>query len=81
MDGDWGQWGAWASCTKSCAGGEMIRIRKCDSPAPDHDGKMCPGTEQDTIACNEKLCPGNNYLLFIGFNLDAKILILQRDVN
>ena len=65
VDGVWGHWGAWTSCSKSCAGGEKIRIRECDNPAPEHGGDICSGTEQDNSTCNKQPCPGNKSYLFI----------------
>ena len=65
VDGVWGHWGAWTGCSKSCAGGEKIRIRECDNPAPDHDGETCPGIKQESSNCNPQSCPGNKCLLYI----------------
>ena len=65
MDGAWGHWGTWTSCSKSCAGGKKIRIRECDKPAPDYGGESCFGIKEDNGTCNEQPCPGNKMRLFI----------------
>ncbi|XP_021348029.1 signal peptide, CUB and EGF-like domain-containing protein 1 [Mizuhopecten yessoensis] len=57
VDGGYGQWGDWSICSKSCEGGQMVRNRVCDSPAPDPDGKPCTGQANETEACNVKPCP------------------------
>ena len=69
VDGVWGSWGAWASCSKSCGGGEKIRIRECDNPAPDHGGETCSGTEQGNGTCNQQPCQGNKSRLFINLTV------------
>ncbi|XP_069124614.1 uncharacterized protein [Argopecten irradians] len=57
VDGKFGPWGEWSQCSKSCAGGQMMRIRECDSPAPEPDGKPCAGPTTETGACNTNACP------------------------
>ena len=58
VDGRWGQWGQWASCTHSCGGGTRNRTRQCNSPAPDHGGLFCVGTDAQVDYCNNERCPG-----------------------
>lgn len=36
IDGMWSQWSEW-----NCIGTTMIRVRKCDNPAPKNGGKEC----------------------------------------
>ncbi|XP_022785409.1 A disintegrin and metalloproteinase with thrombospondin motifs adt-1-like [Stylophora pistillata] len=57
VDGNWGEWGAWTKCSKSCGGGEHSRKRLCDSPAPAHGGKICEGAFRQRRPCNENNCP------------------------
>ena len=71
VDGGWGPWDDWSSCSSSCGGGQQSRIRLCNSPLPDASGSPCityeiffpsrteDGTlkETDTQICNNKDCP------------------------
>ena len=74
--GNWGNWGEWSNCSSICGQvcqymsayvvsicgqGRIQRYRKCDSPAPEHGGKDCPGDNwtpegikkwTQIIACN-----------------------------
>ena len=39
--------------------GTKSRVRLCDSPAPEEDGKPCIGDDFQNIPCNEDYhCPG-----------------------
>ena len=58
VDGQWGDWGAWTTCNKSCGGGNKSRERKCNDPAPDHGGSACMGIDQESHPCNPQECPG-----------------------
>ncbi|XP_060063505.1 uncharacterized protein LOC132543964 [Ylistrum balloti] len=57
VDGRFGHWGEWSTCSKSCAGGMMVRKRECDSPAPDPEGKPCSGQATETGSCKPNPCP------------------------
>ncbi|XP_053376701.1 SCO-spondin-like [Mercenaria mercenaria] len=48
VDGEWGQWQAWAQCT---CGNTHQRKRDCDSPAPVANGAYCVGSATDTAPC------------------------------
>ena len=51
------QWGAWTTCTRSCAGGTRQRVRQA-ARAPAFGGIAC-GTLTSTVACNAHACPVN----------------------
>ena len=59
VNGNWGAWGDWASCTVTCDGGSKMRSRTCDSPSPmggDHcdvDGSQA----EETTNCADEACP------------------------
>nr|XP_022339845.1 semaphorin-5B-like [Crassostrea virginica] len=57
IDGSWGAWAAWGSCSKSCGGGRKSRTRICDNPKPANGGKECPGGSADFDDCNTAACP------------------------
>ena len=60
VDGGYGRWSEYSSCTKSCGGGTKERRRKCNNPPPEHGGKNCSrlGLTYEVVACNIKPCPG-----------------------
>ena len=65
VNGAYGPWSAWSSCTKTCGGGVQSRSRECNDPVPDPDGLPCVGPSNDTEACNVDVCPGSFYRLFV----------------
>ena len=63
VDGSWGSWKPWnGKCSRSCGGGTETWWRECDSPAPAHGGKSCPGSASEKRSCNTQPCsvPGND---------------------
>uniref|UniRef100_A0A674NEK4 Thrombospondin 1 n=1 Tax=Takifugu rubripes TaxID=31033 RepID=A0A674NEK4_TAKRU len=57
INGNWGPWSPWDTCTLTCGGGVQIRKRLCNDPEPKHGGKECVGDAKDIQACNNKSCP------------------------
>ncbi|XP_044178032.1 coadhesin-like [Acropora millepora] len=58
VDGNWGEWGPWSECSRSCGGGNHSRTRECNNPAPANGGKQCDGPfRQRDRLCNEHECP------------------------
>ncbi|XP_060581396.1 SCO-spondin-like [Ruditapes philippinarum] len=60
VDGIWGAWGPWASCSKSCGGGKQTKSRTCQyrgSSASTPHGKPCDGESVKSQACNADACP------------------------
>ena len=70
IDGGWGVWSAWSECPVTCGGGQQIRSRLCNSPAPNNGGATCPGQNQDSQACSIQTCGGpppvGKAILFFG---------------
>ena len=58
VNGNWGSWTEWGSCTLSCGGGTRVRSRGCDSPAPSRNGRYCVGSDRQIDYCNKDDCPG-----------------------
>ncbi|XP_067016400.1 SCO-spondin-like isoform X2 [Acropora muricata] len=58
VNGGWGEWSLWSSCSESCGPGTAIRTRRCDSPPPGPGGK-CIGLSFESQLCDEGPCPGN----------------------
>uniref|UniRef100_A0A7M5XCX9 SUEL-type lectin domain-containing protein n=1 Tax=Clytia hemisphaerica TaxID=252671 RepID=A0A7M5XCX9_9CNID len=59
VNGRYGNWTSFRSCTKSCGGGSQSRSRSCNNPAPKYGGKACVGSATDSRACNTQNCPIN----------------------
>ncbi|XP_078262496.1 thrombospondin-1 [Rhinoraja longicauda] len=57
IDGRWGIWSPWNTCTVTCGGGIQESTRLCDSPAPKHGGKKCVGQPRKTQPCKKGGCP------------------------
>ena len=58
VNGGWGKWTKWSSCSEDCGGGYKVRTRKCDDPKPKAGGKKCHGPKVQRLRCNVKACPG-----------------------
>ncbi|XP_043943348.1 A disintegrin and metalloproteinase with thrombospondin motifs 20 [Protopterus annectens] len=57
VDGDWGPWGQYSSCSRSCGGGIKIAARNCNKPEPKNGGKYCVGRRLKFRSCNTNSCP------------------------
>ena len=55
---NWGMWGAWSACSRTCGSGTWTRSRSCDNPTPAHGGSDFPGNKYDTTQCFKPTCPG-----------------------
>ncbi|KAJ7387604.1 hypothetical protein OS493_000939, partial [Desmophyllum pertusum] len=56
IDGHWGRWSSWGSCSKTCGDGTKARTRKCDDPTPANSGKSCSGDDKEQVACITRRC-------------------------
>ncbi|XP_022085366.1 hemicentin-1-like isoform X2 [Acanthaster planci] len=59
IHGNWSPWEAWTSCSASCDGGRQYRSRSCTRPAPQYNGRRCPGKSQEVRNCNQEECRRN----------------------
>ena len=64
VDGRWGQWSEYGTCSKPCDTGKKIRTRVCDNPSPSNGGRRCFGSNRDEAKCNRNRCPGNSLCEF-----------------
>uniref|UniRef100_A0A8B9R642 Thrombospondin 2 n=1 Tax=Astyanax mexicanus TaxID=7994 RepID=A0A8B9R642_ASTMX len=62
IEGGWGPWSPWASCSATCGGGLKSRERECNSPVPQHGGRKCMGDSVENEVCNKLECPINGCL-------------------
>ena len=58
VDGKFGAWGPYSTCTKTCGIGTQERNRICNNPPPSAGGKDCVGPAYETQKCNINDCPG-----------------------
>lgn len=75
IDGGWGSWSEWSTCTKECDGGTYFRSRICNNPTPQGGGAQCVGENVEVAPCNTQQCP----ILPIPANLDTGIYYLAAD--
>ncbi|KAK3105311.1 hypothetical protein FSP39_022254 [Pinctada imbricata] len=61
VDGQWGDWTNWSTCSKTCGGGQHFRSRSCDNPTPAHGGVNCTGVLSIMEDCSTYLCPVNGH--------------------
>ncbi|XP_039268950.2 hemicentin-1-like [Styela clava] len=57
VNGNWGSWGVWSSCSQSCGGGQRRKYRSCAEPRPRYGGRYCPGTDVTMQSCGLIPCP------------------------
>ena len=58
VDGGFGLWSAWTTCSQTCGTGTKSRTRSCDSPVPNYNGQNCTGDYSQAISCKITSCPG-----------------------
>uniref|UniRef100_H2YC18 Peptidase M12B domain-containing protein n=1 Tax=Ciona savignyi TaxID=51511 RepID=H2YC18_CIOSA len=57
IDGEWGDYASWSTCTRTCGGGVQYRERACDNPIPQYGGRHCHGEQKIYQLCNTEACP------------------------
>jgi len=61
VDGVWGSWGTYSTCTASCGSGIQTRTRLCSNQS--NGGQPCYGSATQTISCATNItCPGLSLL-------------------
>ena len=78
VDGQWGNWRVYETCSKSCGSGTKVRTRLCDNPSPLNGGVSCTGPGRDETTCKANPCPGSLFIdefLMIHFAQFAKIIL------
>ncbi|XP_076238234.1 A disintegrin and metalloproteinase with thrombospondin motifs 9 [Calliopsis andreniformis] len=57
IDGQWGEWGRYGECSRTCGGGIKKKYRECNNPPPQHGGNYCVGDRVKYRSCGTKECP------------------------
>ncbi|XP_032671699.1 A disintegrin and metalloproteinase with thrombospondin motifs 9 isoform X2 [Odontomachus brunneus] len=57
VDGQWGEWGRYGECSRTCGGGVKRKYRECDNPAPKNGGNYCVGERVKYRSCGIRECP------------------------
>ncbi|XP_078698754.1 complement component C6-like isoform X1 [Branchiostoma floridae x Branchiostoma belcheri] len=66
VDGNWGCWAGWSTCSLRCGGGTSKRARACDNPVTSGGGQFCTGDNLDAQTCNVFACDGPGTTLIPG---------------
>ena len=51
----WGVWGEYSKCSKTCGGGKQSRTRS--KTVVESNGGICSDLPTETITCNTQKCP------------------------
>ena len=62
VNGGWGDWTSWGSCSRTCGGGRSTRKRRCNNPQPSSGGQQCSDDDSESRECNTHSCRGT-YLI------------------
>ncbi|KAK2869514.1 hypothetical protein Q7C36_001385 [Tachysurus vachellii] len=57
VNGGWGPWNEWSSCSRTCGAGVQNSHRDCVSPIPKNGGRYCLGERRRYKICNRAACP------------------------
>jgi len=57
VNGGWGSWSAFGSCSQTCGAGYKMRYRQCTDPEPANGGEPCFGLSSERKTCNAHACP------------------------
>ncbi|XP_070528768.1 A disintegrin and metalloproteinase with thrombospondin motifs 9 isoform X5 [Cardiocondyla obscurior] len=60
VQGQWGEWGRYGECSRTCGGGIKRKYRECDNPAPKNGGNYCIGERVKYRSCGTKECPSGS---------------------
>ena len=55
---DWGNYGGYGGCSRTCGGGTKTRTRPCLPP-----GSVCVGPSSEVVECNKQACPCKSMII------------------
>ena len=79
VDGVWGSWQAWSTCSMTCGGGEQSRMRNCDDPPQSGNGTNCTGYMNATQTCNNFTCPRKYFCVIRKSVRDTRYVYTPRE--
>ncbi|XP_077458454.1 A disintegrin and metalloproteinase with thrombospondin motifs 9 [Stigmatopora argus] len=56
VEGAWGVWSPFGTCSRTCGGGIKIAERECNRPVPRNGGMYCVGRRMKFRSCNSEPC-------------------------
>ncbi|KAK3562031.1 hypothetical protein QTP86_024784, partial [Hemibagrus guttatus] len=56
LNGGWGPWSEWSSCSRTCGAGVQNSHRDCVNPTPKNGGRYCLGERRRYKICNREPC-------------------------
>uniref|UniRef100_A0A3Q4N5P9 ADAM metallopeptidase with thrombospondin type 1 motif, 9 n=1 Tax=Neolamprologus brichardi TaxID=32507 RepID=A0A3Q4N5P9_NEOBR len=56
VEGAWGVWSPFGTCSRTCGGGIKIAMRECNRPVPRNGGTYCVGRRMKFRSCNSEPC-------------------------
>ena len=78
VNGGFGEWSNYSTCSVSCGGGVQFRERSCDSPPPKYGGKDCDGPRRENRSCAENECPGSSTVfVFVRTYMSCLVISLE----
>lgn len=80
VNGGWGPWSPWDTCSATCGGGVQNRKRLCNSPLPKYGGKDCVGDGTATQLCNKQACPIGESPHYSHSRSNRSILVIKLNV-
>ncbi|KAK7117951.1 hypothetical protein R3I94_023236 [Phoxinus phoxinus] len=57
VHGEWGPWGPYSVCSRTCGGGTRSTTRECNKPEPRNGGRFCVGRRMRFRSCHTDPCP------------------------
>ncbi|KAM7423138.1 hypothetical protein PAMA_010928 [Pampus argenteus] len=56
VEGAWGVWSPFGTCSRTCGGGIKIAVRECNRPVPRNGGMYCVGRRMKFRSCSSEPC-------------------------
>uniref|UniRef100_A0A8C6UNL6 ADAM metallopeptidase with thrombospondin type 1 motif, 9 n=1 Tax=Neogobius melanostomus TaxID=47308 RepID=A0A8C6UNL6_9GOBI len=56
VEGAWGVWSPFGTCSRTCGGGIKVAARECNRPVPRNGGMYCVGRRMKFRSCNSEPC-------------------------
>lgn len=78
VDGRWGKWGLFSTCSRTCGGGVQLSKRECNNPVPSNGGKYCQGVRVKYRSCNLNSCPDTGTNLSTQTSISSYVFMLEQ---